>query len=63
MQASGLRGIQPLKESMKGEPEGEEINVHELKSSVSIHKEVEIRKGPSGQLETPPSFVIKPDGR
>ena len=56
-------GVQPLKESMKGEPEGEEINASELKSSLSIHKDVEIRKGPSGQLETPPSFVIEPDRR
>ena len=31
-------GAQPLKESMKGEPEGEEISASKIKSSVSIHK-------------------------
>ena len=31
-------GAQPLKESMKGEPEGEDISASKTKSSVSIHK-------------------------
>jgi len=52
-------GEQPLKESMKGEPEGEEISASKIKSSVSIHNGSGDQKGPSGQQETPPSFVIE----
>ena len=31
-------GVQPLKDSMKGDPEGEEISASKVELSVSIHK-------------------------